>query len=102
MTRLPIGPAELGDGAMRGVELPDGRLVLVARLGDGFHAMDDVCNHAGCLLSAGRLDGARVICPCHDMAFDVRSGAGIEPVLCEDQRAYRVVADGGALFLEER
>jgi 3-phenylpropionate/trans-cinnamate dioxygenase ferredoxin subunit len=103
VSRIALGPADLAEGTMRGVELPDGRLVLLARVGGAYHALDDVCNHAGCLLSAGRLEGARVVCPCHAMAFDVRSGAGVEPVLCGDQRAYRVVVeDGQALLAEPR
>ena len=102
MRRVALGRADLGEGTMRGVELPDGRLVLLARVGGAYHALDDVCNHAGCLLSQGRLEGERVVCPCHDMAFDVRTGAGIEPVLCQDQRAYRVLVEAGdALLVEE-
>jgi 3-phenylpropionate/trans-cinnamate dioxygenase ferredoxin subunit len=87
---------------MRGVELADGRIVLLARVGGALHAIDDVCGHAGCLLSEGRLEGVRVICPCHEMAFDVRSGAVAEdPPLCGDQRAYRVAVQGDEAFLEE-
>ena len=102
MTRLPSGAAALAEGRMRHVELPDGRLVLVARIEGRLRAIDDVCNHAGCLLSEGRLEGARVVCPCHEMEFDVRTGAALtEPPLCEDQRSFRVVEEGGEAFLEE-
>jgi 3-phenylpropionate/trans-cinnamate dioxygenase ferredoxin subunit len=101
MRRLALGPADLAEGALRGVELPDGRLVLVARARGAFHALDDVCNHAGCLLSQGRLEDGRVVCPCHDAAFDLRTGAVDDPEFCGDQRTYRVVVDGDALFLEE-
>jgi 3-phenylpropionate/trans-cinnamate dioxygenase ferredoxin subunit len=100
--RTPLGKADLAVGAMRGVELPDGRLVLVTRLDDGFHALDDVCNHAGCLLSDGRLESTRVVCPCHEMAFDVRTGkATVQPAWCDDQPVLRVAVDAGELFLEE-
>jgi 3-phenylpropionate/trans-cinnamate dioxygenase ferredoxin subunit len=100
--RLPFGPADLAEGEMRGAELDGGRLVLVARVGGALHAIEDVCNHEGCLLSEGHLRGAAVECPCHGMEFDVRTGAGVtEPPLCEDQRAYRVVERAGALFLED-
>jgi 3-phenylpropionate/trans-cinnamate dioxygenase ferredoxin subunit len=101
MSRHPLGPADLADGGLRGVALADGRLVLVARDGGAFHALDDVCNHAGCLLSQGRIEGGRVVCPCHEAAFDLRTGAVAEPDFCADQRAYRVVVEGAALFLEE-
>ena len=101
MTPLPLRADELAEGEMRGVELPDGRLVLVARVEGTLHAIDDVCNHAGCLLSQGRLEGAHVVCPCHEMAFDVRTGAGREPVLCDDQRVHRLQVAGRELLLED-
>jgi 3-phenylpropionate/trans-cinnamate dioxygenase ferredoxin subunit len=102
MKRVPLGRADLPDGEMRGVELPDGRFVLLARVGGALHAIEDVCNHQGCLLSEGRLEGVRVVCPCHEMNFDVRDGvAKTDPPLCDDQRAYRVIEDGGEAFLEE-
>ena len=102
MSRVPLGKADLAEGTMRGVELADGRLVLVARLGGALHALDDVCGHEGCLLSQGRLEGVRVVCPCHEMAFDVRTGAvATEYPLCGPQPALRVVEEGGEAFLEE-
>ncbi|HET9595839.1 MAG TPA: Rieske (2Fe-2S) protein [Anaeromyxobacteraceae bacterium] len=100
--RLPLGADDLAEGAMRGVALPGDRYVLLARVGGSLHAIEDVCNHAGCLLSEGRLEGARVVCPCHEMAFDVRSGALVtQPRLCEDQGRYeRVVVEGGKVWVE--
>lgn len=99
--RVMLGTTDLPDGAMRAVELDDGRIVLVARVGGAFHALDDVCNHAGCLLSEGSLEGEVVECPCHGMTFDVRTGAvrGEEP-LCGDQRSFPVVVEGGTLYAD--
>ena len=100
--RVPLGADDLPEGAMRGVALPGERYVLLARVGGALHALDDVCNHAGCLLSEGRLEETRVVCPCHEMAFDVRTGASTtRPRLCEDQRRYdELVVEGGQVWLE--
>lgn len=96
-TRIVLGPAQVpGEGEHRVVEVGPGVRVLVVRAGGTLHALDDVCNHAGCHLSDGRLEGVRVTCPCHYMAFDVRDGRLLSaPRLAGDQRTFRVVEEGG-------
>ncbi len=85
---------------MRGHELADGTLVLLVRR-DGWWAIDDWCNHAGCLLSQGKLNGFLVSCPCHGMEFDVRSGALASiPKLCNDQRAFPVRIEDGQAWVD--
>lgn len=99
--RLLLGPANLGEGEMRGYRLAGERYVLLVRLGGALHALDDVCNHAGCLLSGGRLAGSEVVCPCHQMTFDVRSGAlTCTPRLCHDQRTWPVVVEDGEVWVD--
>lgn len=99
--RLLLGPDDLGEGEMRGYRLAGDRRVLLVRLGGALRALDDVCNHAGCLLSGGRLEGSEVVCPCHQMSFDVRTGAlTCLPRLCEDQRTWPVAAEGGQVWVE--
>jgi 3-phenylpropionate/trans-cinnamate dioxygenase ferredoxin component len=49
--------------------------VSVARIGDKLYAFSDQCTHEGCQLSAGRLTGTTLMCPCHGSQFDVSSGA---------------------------
>lgn len=86
---------------MRGHRLSGDRYVLLVRLGGRYHAMDDQCSHAGCLLSGGRLRGSEVVCPCHDMTFDVRSGAlTCIPRICEDQRTWPVAVEDGKVWVE--
>jgi 3-phenylpropionate/trans-cinnamate dioxygenase ferredoxin subunit len=98
--RYLLGKAELSEGEMQGHELPDGTLVLLVRR-QGWWAVDDWCNHAGCLLSQGKLKGFLVSCPCHGMEFDVRSGllASI-PKLCDDQRVFPVQIEDGQAWVE--
>ncbi len=84
------------EGEVRGVELSPSVRLLVARLGGRLHALDDVCNHAGCLLSRGTVADGRVTCPCHYMAFDLRDGRLLSsPRLADDQPAFEVVEEGG-------
>jgi 3-phenylpropionate/trans-cinnamate dioxygenase ferredoxin subunit len=59
-----------------------------------------VCNHAGCHLSDGRLEGTRVTCPCHYMAFDLRDGRLLTtPRLAGDQRIFAVREEDGRVVV---
>jgi 3-phenylpropionate/trans-cinnamate dioxygenase ferredoxin subunit len=99
--RVDLGRDDLPEGGWRGVRVAGGKVVLLARVGGRLYALDDSCNHSGCLLSGGRLDGPRVICPCHGMEFDVRTGAlASVPRLCQDQPSYPVAVEGGRAFAE--
>jgi 3-phenylpropionate/trans-cinnamate dioxygenase ferredoxin subunit len=99
--RIRAGRADLPPGAMRGHPAGPERFVLVANVEGTYFALDDWCNHAGCLLSNGELEGGEVVCPCHGMTFDVRTGAATSrPRLCEDQRAYRIEVRDGDLWVE--
>lgn len=99
--RVGLGRDDLPEGGWRGLEVAGGKRVLLARLAGGLFALDDTCNHSGCLLSQGRIAGGLVRCPCHAMEFDVRTGALASlPRLCDDQRTYPVTLEGGEVFVE--
>jgi 3-phenylpropionate/trans-cinnamate dioxygenase ferredoxin subunit len=100
-TRVVLAPGDVpGEGEHRVVEVGPSLRVLLARIGGRLHALDDVCNHGGCHLSAGRVDGVRVTCPCHSMAFDLRDGRLLtRPRLAEDQRTFPVLEEGGQLVV---
>lgn len=98
-TRTTLGPANLTEGELRGYQLGE-RRVLVAKVGGRFKALDDSCNHAGCLLSGGRLEGNRVVCPCHEIGFDLDTGKNeTSPGIAGDQPAFGVELDGGQLVV---
>jgi nitrite reductase/ring-hydroxylating ferredoxin subunit len=63
----------LPDGASAGVEL-DGRKVMLHRSGEQVYAIDDLCSHAGALLSRGEVVDCVVTCPLHESRFDLRDG----------------------------
>jgi nitrite reductase/ring-hydroxylating ferredoxin subunit/uncharacterized membrane protein len=64
---------ELPDHAPMGVDV-EGRKVLLYREGEAVYAIDDVCSHAGALLSRGPVVDCVVTCPLHESQFDVRDG----------------------------
>ncbi|MDN5931262.1 MAG: Rieske 2Fe-2S domain-containing protein [Pseudonocardia sp.] len=68
-----VQEADLPDGATTGVTV-DGRQVMLHRAGDDVHAIDDLCSHAGSLLSRGPVVDCVVTCPLHESKFDVRDG----------------------------
>lgn len=94
-----LGPADIDEGRIRGYDVED-RLVLVSRIGGRFHAIDDCCNHAGCLLSGGRVEGKMIVCPCHEVGFDLVTGRNLNaPEVCGDQPAFEIEYRDGLLYL---
>jgi nitrite reductase/ring-hydroxylating ferredoxin subunit/uncharacterized membrane protein len=68
-----VADEELPDGVPTGVEV-EGRHVLLYRGGGDLHAIENVCSHAGGVLSRGEVDGCIVECPLHGARFDLRDG----------------------------
>lgn len=98
--RIKLGPANFRENELRGFQIGK-RNVAVAYIGGRYKALDDWCNHAGCLLSGGRLEKNLVICPCHEVGFDMDSGQNMtSPGVCDDQPAYPVVVEDGQLFID--
>jgi nitrite reductase/ring-hydroxylating ferredoxin subunit/uncharacterized membrane protein len=68
-----IPETDLPVDTLVGVEV-DGRKVLLHSDGVELRALDDVCSHAGGVLSRGVIDGCSVVCPLHASRFDLRHG----------------------------
>lgn len=97
--RVEVEAFALGPEEMRGLDLGD-RLVLISRVDGRWCAIDDWCNHAGCQLSTGRREGRIVICPCHDIGFDLATGRNVNaPEIAGDQPAFAVEEIDGKLVL---
>jgi len=93
--RITLGPADLKEGELRGYAVGK-RNVLIAKVGGQLKCLDDWCNHAGCLLSGGWLEGNLVICPCHEIGFDLDDGRNVtSPGIADDQPVYPIeIVDG--------
>lgn len=77
---------------------PKGLPVLLARLGGQVFSVENRCPHLGCPLSAGKLDGHVLQCPCHDWRFDLRDGKFLDaPEL--GLKKYRVEIRDGKVFI---
>ena len=99
--KVKLGPADLAENELRGYEVGK-RNVLVAKVGGRYKALDDWCNHAGCLLSGGHLEGNLVVCPCHEVGFDLDSGANVtSPGVCDDQPTVKVAVVAGEIVVED-
>ena len=70
---LSIPLEEIPEGTKRAY-LVDAREIVVCRVKQGVHALDNICSHAFARLSEGRLRGNRLICPLHGASFDIRDG----------------------------
>ena len=64
---------EFREGEAIGVTVGD-QDVAIARDGDEFFAVEDVCSHAAVALSEGDVEGCTVECWLHGSRFDLRTG----------------------------
>lgn len=68
-----------------------GLSVLVIRVGDGWHAIEDRCSHADCAFSSdGELDGLVAVCDCHGSEFDIVTGEVLAAPAVEPIRTFPV------------
>ncbi len=78
MSEVVVGPVDdvpLGEGRAFAV---DGEQVAVYRLRDGsLRALSAVCPHKGGPLADGLTDDKVVVCPLHNYAYDISTGAEV-------------------------
>jgi nitrite reductase (NADH) small subunit/3-phenylpropionate/trans-cinnamate dioxygenase ferredoxin subunit len=66
---------EIEDGEAKTVPGPGGKPVSVFRVGDRYHAIDDMCPHMGASLAGGFVEDGIVTCPWHYWRFRLSDGA---------------------------
>jgi 3-phenylpropionate/trans-cinnamate dioxygenase ferredoxin subunit len=64
---------ELKSGTMKAANVA-GRQILLARVGDKYYAVDNLCPHMKGNLSQGKLEGTVVTCPLHGSQFNISNG----------------------------
>lgn len=89
-----IADAELPDDVPTGVEA-EGRQVLLYRHDGQLHALDNVCSHAGGLLSRGTAAGLVVTCPLHGSRFGLEDGCVRRGPASQPQPVLRSRVRGG-------
>jgi len=103
---------ELKDGTMKAVNVA-GRQILLARVGDKYYAVDNLCPHMKGNLSQGKLEGTVITCPLHGSQFDISNGQvvrwlkggimakiGSALKLSKDLMVYNVKVEDGRVLVE--
>ena len=92
--------AEFEDGAIFDFDI-GGEAVAVVQVRGRFYAFANRCTHWGVALTEGYVSGGQVVCPYHESAFDLRTGAAIGGPAPEDLRIYRVDVEGEDVFVHD-
>ena len=103
---------ELKDGTMKAVNAA-GRQILLARVGDNYYAVDNLCPHMKGNLSQGKLLGTVVTCPLHGSQFDISNGQVVRWLrgglmsklgkalkISKDLTVYNVKVEGSRVLVE--
>lgn len=100
MVRSLLGPVgDFREGELRSVTA-EGRPLVVAMVDGRLYAMDGRCSHMGFDLSRNRPDGHMVTCKLHGAQFDIRTGERVRNASAHDLKAYPVVVEEGAAYVE--
>jgi 3-phenylpropionate/trans-cinnamate dioxygenase ferredoxin subunit len=96
---IDAGPSEaLHDG--QALSLAVGRrMIAIARSGDEYFAVEDVCTHDGAELTGGAIEGAQIVCPRHGARFCLRTGQALTPPAYEPIRVFDIKIEGGHLWI---
>ncbi len=99
MVWIDAGPAaDLPDGGTKSFAAGK-RMVAVARSGDRFYAIEDVCTHDGEPLTGGEIEGDEIVCPRHGARFCLRTGEALTPPAYEPVRVYETRIEAGRLWV---
>ena len=91
---------ELSPGSMKGIQLDDGRRILLVNIDGVFHAWDGTCTHEEADLSTGFLLGERVTCPLHLSVFDLTTGEPVNPPATVPLKKYKVKVENEDILVE--
>jgi glycine betaine catabolism B len=80
---------------------PNEELEICVAYAEGkFYAIGDICTHAGCSLSDGRLMGHEVQCMCHSSKFDVRTGAVTVAPAVDPEPVYELKVENDNILIK--
>ena len=70
-----IKVSRLGEGKMKRT-IAHGKPMALLKTEGTFYAVNDICPGYGRLLSEGRIEGTKLVCPGDNWSYDVRTGKG--------------------------
>src|SRR5678816_4086863 len=89
---------DLHDGEMKEISVDEVK-ILLARVGDNYHAVSATCPHYGGPLAEGALCGTRVVCPWHHAVFNVVNGNLEDPPALDSLISYQVRVEGDRILV---
>jgi len=84
--------------SMIGVTVNDQK-ILLANLNGNYYALSDKCMHRGCQLSKGKLEGEKVICPCHGSTYDLKTGNFLKGPTKKAQPKYELKIENNDIMI---
>lgn len=99
MSRPLCSVAEVAEGEILRVDLPDGRALAVCNLAGEFFATDDLCTHGDASLAEGEIEDGQLVCPFHLGKFDIKTGEATGAPCTIALRTYRVAVEGDEVVL---
>ena len=87
--------SELKDGDPSDHEVAGKKLLLVRKDGEIF-ALYNNCPHMNCPFTGGKLEGYTLLCPCHEWAFDIRTGEYVVAPRLKVE-TYKTKVEGGKI-----
>ncbi len=92
----PVGA--LQDGQV--ISIPVGRrMVAVARAGEEYFAIEDLCTHDGAELTGAAIEGQEIICPRHGARFCLRTGQALTPPAYEPVATFETKISDGRVWV---
>jgi len=99
-TKKSIGTvSSLANAPLHGVTIDD-KQILIAKMGDQFFAIGNVCTHNGCRLSGGKIDGETVKCPCHGSKFNLKTGEVVHGPAKNPEPSFPVTLEKDEIFID--
>jgi len=99
VTWVDAGPTgNLADGEARSIVVGR-KMVAVARSGEAFYAIEDICTHDGAPLTGGEIEGDEIICPRHGARFCLRTGEALTAPAYEPVRVFETKIENGHLWV---
>ncbi len=99
MNWIDAGPVTgLADGQTLSIAVGR-RMIAIARSGDDYFAIEDVCTHDGAELTGGAIEGAEIICPRHGARFCLRTGEALSPPAYEPVSVFETKVASGRLWV---